>query len=104
MIWQFQPLAPAPQAPEEVDKSRLLDIKVDLDNGAVGYVFSVTGSGLNAQWKCHVCDMIFMGIKNLLFHERSMNHSSLMQASKHHAAQFIRMEKKGKCVIVIVYM
>ncbi|XP_026284251.2 uncharacterized protein CG7065-like [Frankliniella occidentalis] len=82
------------QSQEEADKSRLLEQKVDLDNGAVGYVFSVSGTGYNAQWKCHVCDMTFMGIKNLLFHERSMNHSSLMQVSKHHASQFMRMEKK----------
>jgi len=77
------------------DKERLLEIKVELDNGNQGYVFSVTGTGYNAQWKCHVCDMVFMGIKNLLFHERSMNHSSLMQASKHHATQFSRVEIKG---------
>lgn len=68
---------------------------MDLDNGGQGYVFSVSGTGYNAQWKCHVCDMVFMGIKNLLFHERSMNHSSLMQASKHPAVQFSKIEIAG---------
>ena len=86
---KFKPIESA-LSPDEADKKRLLDLKVDLDNGAVGYVFTVTG----LQWKCHVCDMIFMGIKNLLFHERSMNHSALMQASKHHASQFTKMEMK----------
>lgn len=78
---------------------------MDLDNGALGYVFSVTGTGYNAQWKCHVCDMVFMGIKNLLFHERSMNHSSLMQSSKHNNIQFSRVEQKGvyKCFEKIIY-
>lgn len=93
----FQPIEKSTSSPEEVDKKRLLDLKVDLDNGGLGYVFTVSG----AQWKCHVCDMIFMGIKNLLFHERSMNHSALMQASKHHASQFTKMEMKGAYTLPI---
>lgn len=90
---KFKPIGKT-QTTEEADKQRLLDVQVDLDNGAVGYVFTVTGTGYNSQWKCHVCDMLFMGIKNLLFHETSMNHLSLMQASKHHSSQFTKMEMK----------
>lgn len=78
----------------EREEKRLLSIKVQLDEGGYGYVFSVKTTDLSVRWKCHLCDVLIIGQKHVDTHIQSKKHQVRMALPSHPTHMFTRLENK----------
>jgi hypothetical protein len=78
----------------ESEEKRLLSVKVKLDEGGYGYVFSVRTTDLSVRWRCHLCDVLIIGQKHVVTHIESKKHQVKMALPSHPAYMFTRLDTK----------
>lgn len=78
----------------ECEEKRLLSVKVKLDEGGFGYVFSVRTTDLSVRWRCHLCDVLIIGQKHVVTHIQSKKHQVKMALPSHPTYMFTRLESK----------
>lgn len=78
----------------EREEKRLLSVKVKLDEGGHGYVFSIKTTDLSVRWKCHLCDVLIIGQKHVDTHIQSKKHQVKMALPSHPASMFTRLDTK----------
>jgi hypothetical protein len=79
---------------KEREEKRLLSVKVKLDEGGYGYVFSIKTTDLSVRWKCHLCDVLIIGQKHVDTHIQSKKHQVKMALPSHPANMFTRLDTK----------
>jgi hypothetical protein len=82
------------EPPGECEEKRLLSVKVKLDEGGYGYVFSVKTTDLSVRWRCHLCDVLIIGQKHVVTHIQSKKHQVKMALPSHPTYMFTRLESK----------
>lgn len=97
------------ESSSEREEKRLLSVKVKLDEGGYGYVFSIKTTDLSVRWKCHLCDVLIIGQKHVETHIQSKKHQVKMAHPSHPASMFTRLDTKplGKslfCLVCIKYL
>ncbi|PSN42980.1 hypothetical protein C0J52_13212, partial [Blattella germanica] len=83
------------KAANDREEKRLLSIKVKLDGGGFGYVFSVKTSDHAIRWNCHLCDVLIIGQKHVDTHIQSKKHQIKMALPSHPANLFKRIDNKS---------
>jgi hypothetical protein len=85
------------------EEKRLLSVKVKLDEGGYGYVFSIKTTDLSVRWKCHLCDVLIIGQKHVDTHIQSKKHQVKMALPSHPASLFTRLDTKplGKSLFCV---
>jgi len=88
------------------EEKRLLSVKVKLDEGGYGYVFSIKTTDLSVRWKCHLCDVLIIGQKHVDTHIQSKKHQVKMALPSHPASMFSRLDIKplGKSLFCLPHM
>lgn len=94
------------ESSSEREEKRLLSVKVKLDEGGYGYVFSIKTTDLSVRWKCHLCDVLIIGQKHVDTHIQSKKHQVKMALPSHPASMFTRLDTKplGKSLICVPHM
>jgi len=82
------------ESSSEREEKRLLSVKVKLDEGGYGYVFSIKTTDLSVRWKCHLCDVLIIGQKHVDTHIQSKKHQVKMALPSHPASMFTRLDTK----------
>jgi len=90
----------------EREEKRLLSVKVKLDEGGYGYVFSIKTTDLSVRWKCHLCDVLIIGQKHVDTHIQSKKHQVKMALPSHPASMFTRLDTKplGKSLFCLPHI
>lgn len=91
------------ESSSEREEKRLLSVKVKLDEGGYGYVFSIKTTDLSVRWKCHLCDVLIIGQKHVDTHIQSKKHQVKMALPSHPASVFTRLDTKplGKSLVTL---
>lgn len=94
------------ESSSEREEKRLLSVKVKLDEGGYGYVFSIKTTDLSVRWKCHLCDVLIIGQKHVDTHIQSKKHQVKMALPSHPASMFTRLDTKplGKFLFCLPHM
>lgn len=94
------------ESSSEREEKRLLSVKVKLDEGGYGYVFSIKTTDLSVRWKCHLCDVLIIGQKHVDTHIQSKKHQVKMALPSHPASMFTRLDTKplGKSLFCLPHM
>lgn len=94
------------ESSSEREEKRLLSVKVKLDEGGYGYVFSIKTTDLSVRWKCHLCDVLIIGQKHVDTHIQSKKHQVKMALPSHPASMFTRLDTKplGKFLFCLCHM
>ena len=72
----------------------MLSIRVKLDEGGYGYVFSVKPTDHSVRWRCHLCDVLIIGQRHVDTHIQSKKHQVKMALPSHPSELFTRVENK----------
>jgi len=94
------------ESSSEREEKRLLSVRVKLDEGGYGYVFSIKTTDLSVRWKCHLCDVLIIGQKHVDTHIQSKKHQVKMALPSHPASMFTRLDTKplGKSLFCLPHM